>query len=135
MSAERKKILEMLATGKITAEEAEKLLDKIEGSGRAAAQSAGPDNVSAEKKPRFLRIEVEKPGQDQVNIRVPLAFARSGSRLMAVLPARVNERLAEFGVDLSAFSAMSECDWNEAVEKANIDVSHGNGKKVRIFCE
>ena len=78
MLAERKKILEMLAAGKITAEEAEKLLDKIEGAGRAAVQSAGHDNESGEKKPRFLRIEVEKPGQDQVNIRVPLAFARAG---------------------------------------------------------
>jgi len=33
MSAERRKVLEMLALGKITAEDAEKLLDKLAASG------------------------------------------------------------------------------------------------------
>jgi hypothetical protein len=54
---------------------------------------------------------------------------------MAVLPARVNERLAEFGIDPSALAGLSDQDWNQALRAANIDVSKGDGKRVRIFCE
>lgn len=137
MSEERKKILEMLAGGKISAADAERLLDKL-GTAVAedAAGSAGNEKAGTPAStPRFLRIEVEKPGQEKVNLRVPLSFARTGSRLMAVLPARISERLAEFGIDASAFAAMGEQDWAEAIRSADVDVCKGNGKRVRIFCE
>ena len=96
MSVERKKILEMLAEGKISAEDAERLLDKVSGStpeaGPGNAARAGEAGVTA-KKPRYLRILVERPGEDNVNVRVPLAFTRTGSRLLAVLPRRGGERV------------------------------------------
>ena len=41
MSAERRKVLEMLALGKITAEDAEKLLDKLAASGFGEAEITG----------------------------------------------------------------------------------------------
>ncbi len=138
MSAERKKVLEMLAEGKITAEEADRLLEKLAGS--ASDQAASKENteestVPGQKKQRYLRIVVERPGQDHVNIRMPLSFTRTGTRFLAVLPPKVSEKLAEYGIDLSAFSAMKGEDLAEAIENTNIDIDRGNGKKVRIFCE
>jgi hypothetical protein len=135
MSEETKKVLEMVAEGKISASDAERLLEKLAGS----AQTAGPqqEHESAEpaaKKPRFLRIVVDKPGQDQTNIRMPLSFARSGRGLLAVLPSRVSEKLGELGIDFSALGSKNGEDWVQALENADINVESGY-KKVRIFCE
>lgn len=131
MSAETKKVLEMLADKKITAEEADKLLEKL--SAQPAAEAKPQEGSSP--RPRFMRIIVDKPGQEPVNIRMPLAFMGTGSHLLAVLPPRIRERLAELGIDLSAAGAMKENDWAKVVESMNIDIEKGNGKKVKIFCE
>ena len=135
MSEETKKVLEMVAEGKISASDAERLLEKLTGSAqttgtRKEAESAEP----SAKKPRFLHIVVDKPGQDQVNIRMPLSFTRSGRSLLAVLPPRVSEKLTELGIDLSALGSKNCEDWAQALENADINVERGD-KKVRIFCE
>lgn len=131
---ERKKVLEMLAKGTISVADAEKLLEKIAQPPSPEATANGRSS-SEPGKPRFMRIVIDKPGQDQVNIRMPLSFMRSGTGLLAVLPTRINEKLAELGVDFSARGAMNEKEWAEAIENMNIDIDKGNGKKVKIFCE
>ncbi len=131
MSAETRKILEMLAEKKITAEEADKLLDKLSSPPSAEAK---PEESSAAK-PRFMRIVVDRPGQDQINVRMPLALMGTGGRMLAVLPPRVNEKLAELGIDLSAASTMDAKEWASTLENMNIDIEKGSGKKVKIFCE
>ncbi|MFI5114135.1 MAG: hypothetical protein ACHP7J_03245 [Terriglobales bacterium] len=134
MSEERKKVLEMLAKGTISTADAEKLLEKLAEPASHEGKAEGHSS-SEPSKPRFMRIVIDKPGQDQVNIRMPLAFMRTGTGLLAVLPTKINEKLAELGVDFSARGAMNEKEWAEAVENMNIDIEKGNGKKVRIFCE
>jgi hypothetical protein len=137
MGEERKKVLEMLAAGKITADEAEKLLDKLAANpGNQAGAGDTPATSSAQStgKPKYLRIVVDKPGRDQVNVRIPLVLAGTGSRLLAVMPARVTERLAEYGIDPAMFSAADYKNL-ESLRDVNIDVDKGNGRKVRIFCE
>jgi hypothetical protein len=137
MSKETKKVLEMVAEGKISAGDAERILEKLSGSTQTSASETKAESAdaTATKKPRFLRIVVDKPGQDQVNIRMPLSFTRSGKGLLAVLPSRVGEKLTELGIDLSALASRSEQDWAEALGNADINVERGDGKKVRIFCE
>jgi len=141
MSLERSKVLEMLAGGKITAAEAEKLLDKLQAS---AAEASGGGNASGEKsaadskKPRYLRIVVEEPGNEQVNVRVPLTFLRGSAKLWNILPERVTERLAEHGIGIAGIAALRGKvgeDLAGAIEDLNVDVEKPNGKKVRIFCE
>jgi len=146
MSAETRKVLEMLAEGKITADDADKLLEKLSAvpnsdnrqestsppPSSASSSSATTSSTSSSSKPRHLRIVVDKPGQEQVNVRVPLNFARKGSRLLAVLPDRVREKLADQGINLVG---LDDKDWAETIESMNIDIEQGNGKKVKIFCE
>jgi hypothetical protein len=146
MSAETKKILEMLAAGKISAEDAERLLNKV--STAAPSESAGP-SASAEpgttgassdatkaKKPRYLRIQVERPGRENVNMRVPLAFVRGG-QLFSILPAGIAERLQEHGIGIGTFnfSRMGDPEFQKALDELCIDIDKGDGKKVRIFAE
>jgi len=138
MSEERKKVLEMLAAGKITAEEAEKLLDKLAAA--QANQTAVPELPAGSSappagKPKYLRIVVDHPGHQQVNMRVPLSLVGSGRRLLAVMPQKVNARLAEYGIDAGIFSAAKIEDLDEVIRELKVDVERGDGKKVRIYCE
>ena len=138
MSEERKKVLEMLAAGKISAEEAEKLLDKLASGGANQASASEPPaapSASGAGKPKYLRIVVDSPGRDPVNVRVPLSLAGSARRLLAVMPLRVSERLAEHGIDAGFFSGAKGENLDEMMRELNIDVDEGKGKKVRIFCE
>jgi hypothetical protein len=150
MSAETKKVLELLTEGKISAEDAEKLLDRLssspanhEGTPSPSRQAApgergGSGAAAGAKRPRFLRIVVERPGHDHVNLRIPLSLARTGG-LLGLMSPRITERLAhrlaEQGIDWKGLAAMNEEDFAEAIESTNIDLNKDNGKKVRIFCE
>ncbi|HEV2117975.1 MAG TPA: hypothetical protein VGR48_18205 [Terriglobales bacterium] len=139
MSLETRKVLDMVAEGKITAADAEKLLEKLENSSGAEEKhpEAGPaTEKSGFRRVRFLRIQVDEPGRKQVNIRLPLAFAFSGKSLLGVLPATVTEKLKERGIDLDQLrSGLSKGEDAEILQQLNVDVDKGDGKKVRIFCE
>lgn len=135
MNEERKKVLEMLAAGKITAEEAERLLDKLAGTASNSTSSTEAPPASGAAKAKYLRIVVDAPGKDQVNMRVPLSLVGTGRRLLAVMPQRVSERLSEYGIDAGIFSLENCENLEAAIRELNVDVEHGNGKKVRIYCE
>jgi len=145
MSVETRQVLEMLKDGKITAEDAEKLIEKLTGvasgspgaapGGASSATQPGATPSSVPSRPRFLRIRVERPGRENVNMRVPLSLARAGIGWMSVIPPRVSERLAEQGIDLTALGDLKGEDIREALENLNIDIDKGDGKTVRIYCE
>ncbi len=138
MSEERKKVLEMLASGKITADEAEKLLDKLGSNASNATPGAEKPPAPAQPgtaKPRYLRIVVDQPGREQVNMRVPLSLVGSGRGLLAIMPKHVNERLAEYGINAGSFTTLNCDDLGQAIRELNVDVEKVGGKKVKIFCE
>ena len=137
MSAETRKVLEMLKAGQISAEDAEKLLEKVgRGADGGSDPHAGPDSSSSPaQKLRYLRVLVENQNSEQVNVRIPLAFLRSGWKLLAVLPPRVNERLAEKGIDLSAIAALKGEELEQALRDLLVNVDGPDGDKVQVFCE
>ncbi len=141
MSLETRKVLDMVAEGKITAADAEKLLEKLQaGTAGGAEESANTPPAAQEargfRRVRFLRIAVDEPGRKEVNIRVPLAFAFAAKSLIGVLPANVTERLKERGIDLDQVRLGKNDDaMNQALEELNLEVDKGDGKTVRIFCE
>lgn len=144
MSVETKKVLEMLAAGKISAEDAERLLDKLSGSaqpsqtGTEASQTANAGNAASTPgaaRPRYVRIQIDRPGKNDVNMRVPLSSMRGGRHWMAFLPIRLADRLHEYGLDFGALEAMDEQEFRQAMERVNIDIQSGSGKRVRIYAE
>jgi len=142
MSDETRRVLDLLAQGKVTVQEAEQLLAAL-GGGRADSPRQGEH--AEEPAPRYLRILVRKaasnarPAKD-VNIRVPLSFVRSGLRLGSIIPGfagqRVRQHLRERGVDLD----LAKLDFAnlEAMLKEmgelTIDVDDGQAQ-VRLRCE
>jgi hypothetical protein len=137
MNEERKRILNMLAENKITAEEAEALLDAM-SSPPATGATVGGGARSAD--PRYLRVVVEGD-EDKVNVRVPFQLIRAGMRLAALIPATahgpVNKALQEHGIDID-ISKLKPEDLEDLVQHLRdltVDVESTRGEKVRVFCE
>jgi Asp-tRNA(Asn)/Glu-tRNA(Gln) amidotransferase B subunit len=141
MLDERRRILNMLAEGKISATDADGLL-------AAMADTETPPPVTevkpaAPKSPKYLRVLVEAHDGDNsnVNIRVPINLIRAGVRLTALLPTglhdQINKALRENGVDFD-ISKLKPENLEELVEHLadlSVDVDGGNGDRVRIYCE
>jgi hypothetical protein len=136
MNEERKKILEMLQQGKVTVEEAEKLL----------AALALPEEIkSGAGKPvcKYLKVIVE-PGpqsedRDRVNIRVPMKLIRAGLKWAAFIPkhahSTINQALHEKGIEMD-LTQISQQDIEELVSQlSDLSVEVEGKEKVRICCE
>jgi len=157
MSEERKKVLEMLAAGKVTAEEADRLLERLQGRGqggqghgmgwgrrhrlRAAGEADAPTATGTEAAgeaarplPRYLRVLVDSEGGETVNIRVPLKLVRTGIKLSAMLPKDARTKIEARGIDLESLSGKDAEELIAALEDLTIDVEDGKDT-VRIFCE
>lgn len=133
MSNERAKILQMVADGTITPEDAEKLMSRLDstGGGETATGAVGV----AEKGPlKYLRVVVEG-GKDTVNIRVPIQLIRTGIKLTTLMPSNASEHLSEHGIDLSQFNSLDGDELMEALRELHVEVDSGDGEQVRVFCE
>jgi hypothetical protein len=143
MSEDRRKILDMLAERRITADDAERLLAALD-----RQPSAGPARGEEARAPlKYLRVVVDDLDDDthqanKVNIRVPLQLLRAGVKLQGLLPpearARVNMALAEKGIgfDLNQIKAENVEELIEAFGDLMVDIDADGGRsKVKIFCE
>lgn len=156
MNENRRQILEMLAGGKITADEAERLLAALDpdttviGGGGSQANGGGPTPSAAKGRPKYLRVLVEadesmtgNKGLTTVNVRVPMQLLRAGVRLAALIPQQahnqLDEALSSHGVPLTLSQIKPENleELIDHLEDLTVDVnaSEGNGAKVRVFCE
>jgi len=152
MSEERKQVLDMLAEGKITADEAERLLEKLEPSPQARrtvrtktvrrvirGEDEAGDEPEGEGDParplRYLRVLVNGADGETVNIRVPLKLVRTGIKLTTVLPTETSAKLADKGIDLSELGELQGDELVEALRELHVDVEGADGETVRIFCE
>ncbi|HKW02678.1 MAG TPA: hypothetical protein VJN96_22840 [Vicinamibacterales bacterium] len=108
MNEHRRRILDMLAAGKITADEADKLLQALP----SEAAGSASDTPSSEGG-KFFRIEVRRPARDgcrekKVDIRVPVTVVKSGLKLGSLLrgfkddrwSGKLSDRLRAHGVDV-----------------------------------
>jgi SHOCT-like protein len=141
MNEERKRILNLLAQNKITAEDAEALLDAMSPP-PATGTTDGGGAIGAD--PKYLRVlveDVEDGHAGKVNVRVPFQLIRAGMRLAALLPATahgpVNKALREHGINIDVSQLKPE-DFENLVQHLrdlSVDVEGTRGEKVRVFCE
>ena len=141
MNEDRKRVLAMLGDGKITAEEAERLLDAMGQGPRPALGGASvPKSNGA---PKYFRVEVnanEPDGPTKVNVRIPMQLLRAGVRLSALIPPRardeVNAAMAREGIpfDINQLKPENLDDLIEHLGDFNVDVDSGDAK-VRVYCE
>jgi hypothetical protein len=143
MSEDRSRILNMLAEGKITAEEAERLLDALDtrGGGGASAEPTikGDPGPLLEALPKFLYVKVNAADGDTVDVKIPLALVRSGLKLTSLIPPQamdqINDSMSEHGMSID-FGNLKPEDIDELVEalrEMEINVDSTNGDKVRVY--
>jgi hypothetical protein len=144
MSDDTRRILDLLAQGKITVDEADQLLRAMSASGDAPPTAAAASNEPSAT-PRYVRITVHHTAKDDrrdkdVNIRVPIAVVKSGMRLGALIPGfpgdAVSARLRERGIDVD-FSKLDTTAFEQMLKQlgdTNIEVDSGKAQ-VRISCE
>jgi hypothetical protein len=134
MTDKRRQILDMLAAGKLTAAEAERLIAALE---RGTA-------MAASEKLKYLRVLVdtvdEHDGPTKVNVRVPMQLLRAGVRLTGVIPTKardqVNEALRNQGIpfDINKLTPDNLEEMVEQLRELSVDVDNDRAK-VRVFCE
>jgi hypothetical protein len=141
MSEQRRQILAMLAEGKITADEAERLIAALE------RDRVDTGSVAAEprqtRRPRYLRVVVnDRSGLEptKVNVRVPIQLLRAGVRLASLIPPKAlgqaNEELRRAGVpiDLTQLKPEHIEELMEHLGDLTVDVEDSDAK-VHVFCE
>lgn len=148
MNEHRRQILQMLAEGKVNADEAERLISAVEQPGTTSSES---EPAPAGKiRPKYLRVQVDAEDNDKhdgptkVNVRVPMQLLRAGVKLAGLLPPQTlrqaNEAMQGKGIPIDLSKIKPE-NLEELVEHLNdltvdVDQNDTNSKvKVRVFCE
>jgi hypothetical protein len=155
MNENRRQILEMLAAGKINADEAERLIAAMESgpataAGEHSGSVAGAGSSTVKTRAKYLRVLVEAPqemtglkGPTSVNVRVPMQLLRAGVRLASLIPAQAHQQLddafSRHGVPLTLSQIKPE-NLEELIEHLedltiDVDTTDDGTTKVRVFCE
>ena len=155
MSENRRQILEMLAAGKITADEAERLLAALDPTpttfaGEYSGATRGSEGATVKTRAKYLRVLVEADesmtgmkGMTTVNVRVPMQLLRAGVRLASLIPQQAHDQLdqalSKHGVPITLSQIKPENleELIDHLEDVSVDVdgTGGNTTKVRVFCE
>jgi len=155
MSDERRRVLDLLAQGKITVDEADELLKTLgANAGREAAgpPPAGDAATNDPQRTRWVRINVHRladdcRGEKDVNIRVPIAVVKGGMRLGAIIATFAGEKAAQrmkargihldiskINDDLSKMNGAEFDAFLKSLDDTSIEIDDGKSQ-VRISCE
>ena len=140
MSDNQKRIPDMLAEGKISADEAQKLLAAI-GAGGDETKSTPPRDA------KYLRVVIhpdpDSPKSEdvrKVNVRIPISLIRAGIKFTSLIPTdaseQVNAALKEKGIDFDVRNLRPE-DLEEliaALHDLEVDVQSGK-EKAHVYVE
>jgi hypothetical protein len=140
MSEERKRILKMLGEGKISAAEAEELLDALGKNNTEPAADSSPSERKPPKNVKYMYVKVLSAQQDNVDVRVPLGLIRAGMRLTSLIPPhvvdRINGTMKEKGMNFDLNNIKPE-DIDELIKnlaEMEVNVNSKNGDIVKVFC-
>ena len=145
MNEDRKRILDMLAAGKLTADEAEMLLDALPSPPDSAAKTAGATAVQGFDKvmaapgaPKYLFVRVD--GKDKVDVKVPLGLLRAGLKLTSLIPPQamdeINKSMSQAGMSID-FNNLKAEDIEEIIQslrEMEVNVVSESGDNIKVFC-
>ena len=146
-----RRILDMLSEGKISVDEADRLLKAMSADPAAGTAAAAPSTDTT--RARWIRINIHKPAKDDghrpkdVNIRVPIAVVKGGMRLGALIGTFAGEKaarrmkaqgldidLAKINSDLSQMNGPEFDEFLRSLHDTNIEIDDGKAQ-VRITAE
>ena len=124
-SNDRKLVLEMLANGKISVDDAQRLLAKLEDVESSLQDNGGAD-APTKPRPKYLRIVA----QDEINLRIPLSLVRAGLALDSFLPSWIF-----VGSNLANVTEIDTDFLRENLDELDMTFDSEDGESVRIFTE
>ena len=147
-----RRILDMLSQGKITVDEADRLIKAV--TAEQPAETATADTAAdSRERMRWIRINIQKPADDDghraknVNIRVPIAIVKGGMRLGAIIGTFAGDKaarrmkaqgldidLAKISSDLSQMNGPEFDEFLRSLNETNIEIDDGKSQ-VRITAE
>ena len=140
MSDERLRILHLLSEGKLTPDEAEKLLQAMDS---GSQQMKSPrENKSNDVRGKYLYVQVEpKEGKssERVSVKVPLALVKAGLNISKLIPLEAQDKIQssmhDSGIpfNLSDLDSMDFQEIIEALEEMSVDVDTDESS-VKVFC-
>ncbi len=146
MSEQRKQILQMLAEGKISADEADRLLAALESKTESAPEEDGTATGAERKtkKPNFLHISVHGGSgghrkHENVDIKIPIMLLKAGVKLGSLVPegtrSKFNAHLCDSGLDIDLNNLDSEKldGLIQALSESSIDIV-ADDEVVSIRC-
>jgi hypothetical protein len=139
MGEERNRILDLLAAGRITAEEAARLLDALASSNAQATTAEPAAKSGPSSPPKFIYVKVLSAKGDNLNVKIPLSLVRAGLKLTSLIPPQavdqINKSMAEHGMSMDLASLKPEDleDLIESLREMEISVDATNGDNVRVY--
>ena len=140
MNENSRRVLEMLSEGKVSVDEAERLLSLVdeEPETTAAVQPLAPPQAGSAR--RYLRVTVDSDDDEHIDVRVPLALIKAGVKLHTLLPAQattgINTALQDNGINVDIDNLRTE-DLEpliDALSEIEVNIQDGD-EKVRVYCE
>jgi len=146
MAENRKRVLDLLAAGKIDAAEADRLLLALE-TGNGPEEKAQDADLRAQDigSAKYLCVrttpkEGAPPDTAVVDVRIPLLLVRAGMKLGMIIPesgyTALSGNLREHGIDLD-LDSLNENGIEalvEALSSSSIDIDTEH-ERIRIYCD
>lgn len=123
MNEEKKQILQMLADGKVSVDEAMRLLDAVMARQPAEGPAAPP------KAGKMLRVRIDDEGKTKVNVNIPLALAKVALKF---IPKDARKELLDQDINIDEIiSSITDTTVGKIV-----DIQDENSNtKVEVFVE
>ena len=139
MNENSRRVLEMLSEGKVSVDEAERLISLVDEEPEVitAVQPLAPPRTGAA---RYLRVTIDSDEDEHIDVRVPLALIKAGVKLHTLLPDQaaqgINETLERNGIAINLHNLQIE-DLDQLIDAlSEIEVNiHDGDEKVRVYCE
>ncbi len=126
--SEKLAILKMVEEGKITVEEASKLLESVEGKKEELSIISKADG----KKAKWLRIKVLEGSEGtRVNVNVPIALIDVAFKIAKASDSDFDVKLGNLNLDIDDIIKLIQ----EGAEGKIVDIDTDDGTKVEIVVE
>jgi hypothetical protein len=137
---DKTRILNMVSEGKITVEEAAKLLDALEKNDKGAAEPIALKGKQG-RKPTKLKVNIdagENNKKSKVNVNIPLSLVRTiGPIISKNMPKEAQDEMNKKGIDVVGIMDSIEELIDAAAKEdiVNVDIEGDEASKVRVYVE
>ena len=132
---EQRRILEMLADGKIDPEDAERLLAKLAECTEGEGISREPRTAARGSRELQLRVVSRTEDGDDIDVSIPLQLLATGIDFEKLLPEVAREAIEETGIELSELANLRGDTLIEAIRSLEVEVASHDGGSLSIHCD